>query len=87
MNELSMKEIYALIRKYAEAIGGVESTATVDEVCDFGAFYGFSFGTKDIFANVYWCVRKEDYQPFTFRPNQDIKKFMGRKVLSIDVIK
>lgn len=81
MSNIGIKVLYSSIRKYATAQGGLDENAKLFEVCDFGDSYGFLFESDDVYSNCYWCVNKKTYEPFSFRPNQDIKKFMHRKVM------
>ena len=81
MKSVDMKIIYKTIRQYASVIGRIPQDAPVEEICDFGDSYGFLFKIEDRFANLYWCVEKDTYKPFSFRPNMDMKKFTNRKIL------
>ena len=85
MNDVSVKLLCQTIRKYASMQGGIEKGARLVELCDFSDSIGFLFESEDVYSNCYWCVDKKTHKPFSFRPNQDIKKFMKRKIMDVEM--
>lgn len=86
MNSIDIKQAYQSVRHYAEIVGGISKDAELIEICDFGDAYGFLLGTGDKFANLYWCIKKETRELYSYRPNMDIEKFRSRKVLQKEVL-
>lgn len=81
MNKIEI--IYQTLHKWLSIKGEIKGDTKLAEACDFGDSFGFCFESDDRYSNVYWCVDKKTNKPYSFRPNEDVKKFSKRKVLDI----
>lgn len=86
MEKLNLNILYKVVRKWMEAVDSNNKNAELSEICDFGDYYGFCFISENKYENIYWCVDKLTYEPFTVRPSQIIKLFKNRKILPLSVI-
>lgn len=75
--------IYKTLRNWLLIKREIKESTKLAEACDFGDSYGFCFESDDKFSNVYWCIDKKTNKLYSFRPNEDVKKFLKRKVLNI----
>lgn len=86
MKPISIGFLCQTVKWYAVTFGDIKKDAQLGEFCDFGDSYGFLFEAEDKFANLYYCVEKETYKLYTYRPNMDIRRFANRKVLPLDIV-
>ena len=82
--DMSHEIMEKFVRRYAHAVEGISLDSALEEVCDFGASYGFLFESDDKYGNHYWCIDKKTFIVSAFSPNADIKMFSSRKIISKD---
>lgn len=73
--------IYKNVVQMVKALTAQAEDPELFEACDFGNAYGFLFVAPNKYENLYWCVNKKSYKPFTFTPNEDYHRYTNRKII------